>query len=285
MKFMKLLNEIKEHTDDEIVDFKEIDLRHEFDKLNKLLFNNELHAPVLQWHTRKTNHGFVRFSRNRLTGEHTILSLNMSKFLKIPYKFFKDVLAHEMIHLYWLEQGDWKENHGFKFIQQMNRINSMGLGFNVTIRGGSEKFGVSDEVAKQGMELVVFFVKTDKSRGWQLSVTKPQTYKTEGKHISKLYQNLTNKNKFQNVVGEFYLSRNVDLQKYPVQRSFVRSISFNTVEDETYEKYKNDSQFLSSFIVNNQSPEPQWNGTDIPNEPVAKQPNKKRTDDFFGLGW
>ena len=86
-------------------------------------------------------------------------------------------------------------------------------------------------------------------------------------------------------ISEFYKSTDINLQKHSILRSFRNSISYRNVNNEVYEKYKNSSEFLSSFIVNNQSPQPEWNGTDIPNEPVAKQPVRKRNDDFFGLNW
>jgi predicted SprT family Zn-dependent metalloprotease len=280
MKLMSLLNEIKEHTDEEIVDFNEIDLRHEFDKLNKLLFNNKLYAPQMLWNTRKGAHGVVKASKNRSTGEIKIISLSMSKFHTIPYKFFKDVLAHEMIHVYWLEKGHFKEQHGSLFQQEMYRINSLDYGFNVTIKGDSSNYGISQEVVKQGLELVFTIISTDRQREKMLSVMTYQTYKNEAKLIGNLYQNLAKK-KFSQVQGEFYKSTNPILQKYKIQRSFGRSISYSNIDEQKYEELKRDATFLSDFNLTDKSTQPDWNGSDLPNEPIQKQKNVR--DNWFNL--
>lgn len=274
MKFMTLLNEIKEHTDDEIVDFNEIDLKQEFEKLNKLLFNNQLHAPQMIWNTRKGAHGTVKASRNKTTGEIKIISLSMSKFFEIPYKFFKDVLAHEMIHVYWIEKGHFKEQHGMLFQQEMHRINSLGLGFNVTIKGDSSNYNISHDVVKKGLELIFTIISTDRQREKMLSVMTYQTYKNEAKLIGNLYQNLARK-KYNQVHGEFYKSTNSILQKHKVQRSFGRSISYSNIDEQKYEELKKDAIFLSEFNLTNKTTEPEWKGTDLPNEPIQKQKNVK----------
>ena len=173
-----------------------------------------------------------------------------------------------MIHVY-QDNNNIREangNHGIVFHQQMNRINSLGLGFNVTITGNSDGFKINDDAMKQ-KGLVVIFVKTDKSVGWQFSVAKPQTYETQKELISELYEDLVyQENKYKHVVCEFYLSRDIELHRLSLNRSFKRGISSYNIDDKTYQKYKNDAQFLSSFIVSNKSPKAQWNGSDTPNE-------------------
>ena len=281
MKLMSILNEIREHTDDEIVDFNEIDLQQEFSKLNKLLFNNELQAVTMLWNTRKVAHGVVKATRNRVSGEIKIVSLSMSQFLKIPYKFFKDVLAHEMIHVYWLQKGRFKEQHGPLFQQEMHRVNSLGYGFNVTVRGDSSNFELSQEVVKQGLELVFTIISTNRQREKMLSVMTYQTYKKEAKLISKLYQNLCISGKYQQVRGEFFKSTNPSLQKHKIQRSFGRSISYSNIDEQKYDELKKDATFLSEFNLTDKSTQPDWNGSDLPDEPIQKQKNVR--DNWFNI--
>ena len=280
MKLMSLLNEIKEHTDEEIVDFNEINLNHEFETLNKLLFNNVLNAPQMLWNTRKGAHGVVKASKNRLSGEIKIISLSMSKFHTIPYKFFKDVLAHEMIHVYWLQKGHFKEQHGPLFQQEMHRINSLGYGFNVSIKGDSSNYGISQEVVKQGLELIFTIISTDRQREKMLSVMTYQTYKNEAKLIGNLYQNLAKK-KYNQVHGEFYKSTNPILQKHKVQRSFGRSISYSNIDEQKYEELKKDATFLSEFNLTSSTTQPEWTGSDLPDEPIQKQKNVR--DSWFNI--
>ena len=281
MKLMSILNEIREHTDDEIVDFNEIDLQQEYSKLNKLLFNNKLQPVTMLWNTRKVAHGVVKATKNRISGEIKIVSLSMSQFLKIPYKFFKDVLAHEMIHVYWLQNGRFKEQHGPLFQQEMQRINSLDYGFNVTVRGDSSNFELSQEVIKQGLELVFTIISTDKQREKMLSVMTYQTYKKEAKLIGNLYQNLSKSGKYQQVHGEFFKSTNPILQKHKIQRSFGRSISYSNIDEQKYEQLKKDATFLSEFNLTDKSTQPDWNGSDLPDEPIQKQKNVR--DNWFNI--
>jgi predicted SprT family Zn-dependent metalloprotease len=267
MKIMSLINEVKEHADDEIVDFNEIDLRQEFEKLNKLLFNNQLHAPQMIWNTRKGAHGTVKATRNRTTGEIKIVSLSMSKFYEIPYKFFKDVLAHEMIHVYWIEKGHFKEQHGRLFQQEMHRINSLGLGFNVTIKGDSSNYKISQAIVKEGKEYVFCIISSRHNSQIMLSVMSLPTYITEGRLISRIYENLTKKGKYKHIHGEFYMSTNHMLQKERIQRSFTRSISYSNITHEQYAELLKDAKPMAEFNVTQENPKAVWEGKNPPNNP------------------
>lgn len=263
-----LIDEAKEHTDDEIVDFNEIDLQHEYDKLNNLLFDGQLQPVTMLWNKRKGAHGVVKATRNKFTHKVTIKSLSMSQFLEIPYKFFKDVLAHEMIHVYWL-QNDVNAGHGPLFIKQMNRINSMGLGFNVSVRSDSSvtsNFQMSSHAIKKGMELVFSLVQTDKDEN-MLSVMKYDTYKSEAYKIGSIYRFLIVKQpKYKTAMGEFYLSTNPKLQMQKIQRSFGSSgVSYVRLNRDVAEELKKDAKFLSKFEVING--EVDWTGPDQPNPP------------------
>ena len=262
-----LIGEAKEHTDDEIVDFNEIDLQHEYNKLNELLFNGNLQPVTMLWNKRKGAHGVVKGTRNRLTGKITLKSLSMSQFLKVPYRFFKDVLAHEMIHVYWM-QKDIDAKHGELFIQEMNRINSMGLGFNVSVKSDSSetsKFEMSSDIVKQGMELVFLLIQTDKEANL-LSVMKYDTYKSEAYKVAGIYKHLiVKKPKYKTAMGEFYLSTNPKLQAQKIQRAFNGGVSYIRLDSDIADGLKKDAKFLSKFEIING--EIEWMGPDQPNPP------------------
>jgi hypothetical protein len=263
------LYEAKEHTDDEIVDFNEIDLQHEYNKLNSLLFKGNLQPVTMLWNKRKGAHGVVKGTRNRSTGKITLTSLSMSQFLKVPYKFFKDVLAHEMVHVFWMQQ-DVNAKHGPLFVREMNRINSMGLGFNVSVRSDSSetsKFEMSQDVVRQGMELVCLLMNTDKEKN-MLSVMKYDAYKKEAHRIIDIYDYLVNtKPKYRFVEGEFFLSTNPKLQARKIQRSF-GSVSYTLVDESLIDELKQNAKFLCKFVINNDGP--QVEGPDQPNPAPPK---------------
>ncbi len=265
------LSEAKEHTDDEIVDFNEIDLQQEYNKLNQLLFKGNLQPVTMLWDKRKRAHGVVKGTRSRATGKITLKSLSMSQFLKVPYRFFKDVLAHEMIHVFWMQQ-DVNAKHGPLFVQQMNRINSMGLGFNVSVRSDSSetsKFEMSQDVIKQGMELVFLLMKTDKDDN-MFSVMKYDAYKSQGYRIIDIYNYLVNKKpKYRFAEGEFFLSTNPRLQASKIQRSF-GSISYSRINDEVANELTQNAKFLCKFEINNSNDGPQLSGPDQPNPAPPK---------------
>ena len=266
-----LLGESKEHTDDEIVDFNEIDLQHEYNKLNQLLFKGGLQPVTMLWNKRKGAHGVVKGTRNRSTGKITLKSLSMSQFLKVPYRFFKDVLAHEMIHVFWMQQ-DVNAKHGPLFVQQMNRINSMGLGFKVSVRSDSSetsKFEMSADVVKQGMELVFLLMDTDKDKN-MFSVMKYEAYKEQGYRILSIYNHLVNeKPKYKFANGEFFLSTNPRLQAAKIQRSF-GSISYSRIDDTIANDLKKDAKLLCKFEINDTYDKPHVEG---PDQPYPERPN------------
>jgi len=265
------INEAKEHTDDEIVDFNEIDLQQEYNKLNQLLFKGNLQPVTMLWNKRKGAHGVVKGTRSRSTGKITLKSLSMSQFLKVPYRFFKDVLAHEMIHVLWMQQ-DVNAKHGPLFVQQMNRINSMGLGFNVSVRSDSSetsKFEMSSDVVKEGMELVFLLMKTDKDDN-MFSVMKYDAYKSQGYRIIDIYNYLVNKKpKYRFANGEFFLSTNPRLQASKIQRSF-GSVSYSRIDNAVANELRQNAKFLCKFEINNSNDELQLSGPDQPNPAPPK---------------
>lgn len=274
----KLIREAREHTNDEIVDFNEISLQHEFDKLNELLFSNELYPIEMEWNKRKAAHGVVKAQKDRRTGQITIKSLGISKFLAITYKHFKDVLAHEMIHVYWL-QKHVNAGHDYRFLQQMERINNMGLGFNVTVTADSSQFELSNDVKAKQKELVVFINQVDNEKDKRVSVFGYKLFKDDGETVSRIYNNLTKTGKYNLITGEFYLSTNPELQRHRIQRSFGSSISYENVEPSKAAAYSEGAKLLCKFTAN--KGELTWEGDDLPTPGGApRKPKKSKRNSF-----
>ena len=257
---MGLLREIQ---DEDIVNPSGIDLYIEYDRLNKQLFHGELPKVNMGWNTRKTAHGVVKSVRNSRTGQVFIRSLEISKFLNITYKHFKNVLAHEMIHVYWLSKGDHKANHGPRFLQQMNRINNMGLGFNVTVKADSSQFTQSTDAIKVGLELVYFIMNLDGAL--KVAVTNMQGYKTNATQIEDVFKyQVAKRGAYTNVKCDFYVSKNPILQKQRLQRNFNR-ISYAPITPDAIKMLGETSQYLSTMSISKSSPEPHWSGPNLPN--------------------
>lgn len=260
-----ILKEAREYTDNEIIDFNEVDLQHEFNKLNDLLFNGELEPIEMLWNRTRGVHGMVKAFKRRSTGQISISSLSISKFLDITYKHFKDVLAHEMIHIYWL-QKNVNAGHDHRFISQMNRINSMNLGFNVTLKGDGSQFELSKETTKKIKPLVVLITKVGNEN--RLSLMSLNLYVNSGYKVSKIYDFLTNnasdkRAKYDEVIGNFYLSDNSELLRYSVQKN-LNSISYTEESVEDIDKLIKDGKWMASFV--SRYGDSTWDGSELPNK-------------------
>lgn len=246
------------YQDDDIIDFNEINLMDEFHKLNNLLFDGKINPSMsVVWSLRRTAHGHVSATKNRLTGDITVKKLAVSKFFNIRYKLFKDVLAHELIHVYLFQKGIWeKENrgHGYNFHKEMMRINSMGLGFNVTVKGDSSELEISSSI--KGKDLVFVILELDGKR--VISVMNHSTYDVQARGIANIFKQVVGKGKYRSVSGVFWESNNVLLRKFPVQRSFQRSISYNPITDDVYKQLISDSNKVSEFMTDGK--EVIWSG-------------------------
>jgi hypothetical protein len=130
---------------DEYIDYKTINLNDEFDQLNRLLFNNKIIRNIpLKFESNKKRLGWLKYNTQRYWKDESKrifaikknpLSLGISNTFKQTYKTFLNTLAHEMIHLYLMQNNlDEKDDHGPAFLKIANEINGKGLGFNITIK-------------------------------------------------------------------------------------------------------------------------------------------------------
>jgi len=77
-----------------------VNLAHEYDKLNQLIFKGKLIQPKLVWANCKRRGGFISGIRNINTKEVTIEKIAISKFYNYTHDQVIAILCHEMIHQY-----------------------------------------------------------------------------------------------------------------------------------------------------------------------------------------
>jgi hypothetical protein len=115
------------------------------------------------------------------------------------------------------------------FLKEMNRINGMGLGFNITVSEELDDYpDISSHV--KGKELV-FFTFEDGGSNYILVISK-DTYKDKKRVISNAF----------NGSGGFWLSSNVLLRNFPVQKILGSNIKFNLISDDMLNKLFVDSK-------------------------------------------
>lgn len=233
------INEIKEYGDEDIISTNNIDFQHEYSKLNQQLFNNELPEVSLRWDNRKTSLGHVHSFINRFTGERRIDYLALSAFYKTSYRQFKNVLAHEMVHVKQLSRGE-KGNHGYSFSREADRINAMGIGYAIT-EVNTEKTVVSDETKAKTLIGMIFNI----DGRYYLNVTTPSVYQAESDFVFNLFQRLVDNRKYREVEITAVESRNPQLMAYRISRSFKRGFTYSQLSDELLE------QLLDDKIIKN----------------------------------
>lgn len=144
MIFKNYLTEHSYKPEDDISP-KEIDLKKEYKILNKLLFDNKLPTDFpMKWNRRKGSGGRT-LSRHPRNEKPYVTGVEMSTFYKTTYGLFRDMLAHEMIHVrsVAMDLPDIGGSHGPLFKMEMERINRMNVGINIT-----PKHEMTDKIMK-----------------------------------------------------------------------------------------------------------------------------------------
>lgn len=268
------LHEIsKEHEMDEIIDFKNIDLKHEYEKLNDLLFNGEL--PKLQggpvrmemaWSQKKSAHGTTQSWVEKSTGKLVKIVITVSKFFDVKYRLFRDVLAHEMIHVYQAVNrvNEANGNHGPVFHREMNRINGMGLGFDVDIVLDVAKHGLEMSKNIKGVDLVAVILNIDGEVA--VAALTPNCYQNEARSLSDIFDYNTKKGKYKKVEGEIYKTKLPILRRFKVNKSIKNSLSWAKGLPEVPDLIRNEGTLINKFVsVDGQS---KW--MDPPKEDILK---------------
>ena len=257
-----IMSEVYEHADDEIVSIENIDLRHEFDKLNNMLFNGELTNVPLSWSRTKAKYGHVEYRYNRATRMPIkINGLFITAFFKITYRKFKDIFAHEMIHVKNIQDSmrnrtpRYKSDaHGYEFIKELNRINSMGLGFNVTDKE-YDSHEVSDDVKGKELYIGVLRLEGIKS-GTFIFCMEPSAYTNKRQDIITLFNNLILQGKYKSFEVKFFKVNAADsayFQKFKIQKNF-NTLYYRPIQQSDLDKLNQVGTELDSY--SSKKPEP-----------------------------
>jgi hypothetical protein len=222
-----------EYQDVDIIDSSRLSLDDEYNKINKQLFGGQLPKIPMRWSNRKRNLGHVRAFVNRMTKEYKIRYLAISSFHAMPYRVFKDTLAHEMIHVKQLSYGlpnyDPSSPHGRSFMGEADRINAMGLGYKITVRS-EEKMDMSDKAKENTRALVAIILHIDGRN--TLSVTTPNVFASDADYLFNTFEHLVQRGKYRKVEIMAVESRNPQLLKYRVQRTYKKGVAHGPMSDE-----------------------------------------------------
>jgi hypothetical protein len=236
-----IMSEVYDHTDDEMVTFANIDLRHEFDKLNNMLFNGELTSIPIAWSNTKAKYGHVSYRYDRASKMPlNINGLFITKFFKITYKKFKDILAHEMIHVKNIQDSMRtrtprykRDAHGYEFFRELNRINAMGLGFNVTDKE-YDSHDVSDDVKGRAMYLGVLRAEGVKSGTFIIAMT-PAAY-NQRSGIVDIFNQAVRSGRYKSVEIEYFKVDSPYFLKFRQQRNFNTNVGYAIAKQEDLDK-------------------------------------------------
>ena len=234
---------------DDKIEFDKINLYTEFQKLNQSLFGGDVPEVPMKWGRRKTALGHVKFQLDRRTREIQNMSLWISTFFDVNYRQFLNTLAHEMIHVL-IESTPHapQDAHGYNFQMQAERINGMGLGFNITKTNG-EDIGMSDIAKKRlaGKKFIAIIIDLDGS--YNLAVTSRPVYERDFDSLLNVFNGaVKTRRKYRKVEINVIESQNVELMQYSQQRSFNRSISHSPISDEFVEELLNDN-IIKSVVI------------------------------------
>lgn len=227
----ELTNFLNEYSDEEYVERDKINLQKEYDDLNQQLWDGKLPKVPLEWDALKRAYGKVKGMYNRYTREVSITKLQMSSLYKLTYRQFKNIMAHEQIHVWQMGIMNEKGGHSWDFMRQANRINSMGLGFKITEKNGEDIAVADDAIANaKKRTLVAIILNIDGKYG--LIVTTPNVYNAEFDLIVNLYDGLVNRRgQYRNVEITVVETQSTQLLSMPVARTFRRGVRYMNLTD------------------------------------------------------
>lgn len=221
----------------EYIDFNSINLQKEFDYLNDLMFDNKILPITIKWFKSKTKIGLLTHTKT------VVDKLEISNFYKMTMKQFQETLAHEMIHAYMVQNNIFEKNdHGTKFFNILNDLNSRFPQFNIKKSEDASEFSVNSIKSKSigallfntDNEYSVIFVSLDiinSSESIDKFIEDLKSY------IKRVPLNIFYKDK--SVEIELYKCSNPDLLSFKIKRTLTLSnLSFFSVNDKTLSNIK-----------------------------------------------
>ena len=171
------------------INSKNVNLQQEYNNLNQLIFDNKLPTITMKWNNNKSRSGLVQF-RGRDRNTMKVSYLGISTYTVLTYRRFLSILCHEMIHVYvWLNKLKDNGSHGLIFKGEMNKINRLKLGFQISLKDNFENVKISPKNIKP--RGVIFFKgpkgKTAKNAG--IMVMSKAKLVSEEKYLKALLGN------------------------------------------------------------------------------------------------
>lgn len=203
----------------------EFDLEAMFDDLNDKLFGGELKRIPLMWKTMRGSGGHLKSTRRTtvINGKKTVTDtpdyIAISDFYKKDEKQILDTLAHEMLHL-WIVQNNIQDDsyHGLRFKEKMREINKLGI-VTIDLKDDVTDLDVSDD--KPLTKPVIAFVQEDHTLNRKLlSLIAASEFTPEAKE--KIMDAIVGTSKYskRDFTIRFFECTDSVLRKYPVTRKF-----------------------------------------------------------------
>lgn len=96
-------------------------IKENFAKFNKKIFNDKLETPHFKIFKSSKVNGRCSWKRNILSGECDF-EISISNYYDRTQKEFENTLIHEMIHLEFVQKGEFREHHGRKWQKRAYEI-------------------------------------------------------------------------------------------------------------------------------------------------------------------
>jgi len=214
------------------ISHKEFNLQHEYDRLNHELFSGKLIKIPLKWITSNRHGGYVDGIYNKNTG-YRINYLAMNKLYERDYDSFINLLIHEMIHVY-IMQNNLQEvggMHGLVFKHEVDRIKSRG--YNVPLSDDITNIKVASDIKlKPLIALILNYVKGNHS-----IIVIQNNINTSTTETKELFDR-ADKTLIKSV--QLIQSSNSELLKFPKQRNFVYKPKLYTLQENIYKNIFDD---------------------------------------------
>ncbi len=180
-----------------------------FGDFNKKYFSEELPLPNFATGKSRTRLGSLswRVTHRWLSKSIRDYTIRVSNFYDLQEGDFKNILLHEMIHLYIVSKGIKDSSpHGKRFISTMRRINSYGWNVQISTKIGNNV----KRVGRKKMNLRVVLAAITKEGKYLLSVVNPRYVKKVDTILRKSH----------NVLAfSWYLSENDYFENFPLVRT------------------------------------------------------------------
>lgn len=218
-----------------------IDLETEYDRLNEELFNGKLERIPIKWEKVKNSGGRVVYTYQKINGVETnkIQYLGMSSYYEKTYKDFLNILAHEMIHVY-IIQNNIKDTdtHGVIFRKMMDEINSKGYNINIYDDVTGRKMTNVDNLKSPVAVVMVYDVTSDVKSIAVLDykIYNPNIVESIEKALTRLSK-IYNK-KYDLIIVYTY---NGKLRKYTIKRT-LKVLETVSIDDELWDELLQDKK-------------------------------------------